>query len=298
MKRLIVAGVTFIVASLTVVGSAWAETTKICVPETPSKPVLSASVKNECPTTGATNYKTETLPDTAELEALDQILPHVKYVENGVDSKPTIQFSGVNVQVVNGEGKTASTNGEGNLVLGYDENESARNQNGSHNLVLGSEQAFTSYAGIIGGHDNVIAAPFASVLSGFEDDASAEDAVVVTGEADNALGKYAGVFTGNGNLAEGLGSVIVGGDNSAAGTEGAILGGSVNFASGDAASIVGGEFNGAEGTVSSVAGGSENVATGEGSSISGGFGNKAEGRFSSIFGGKTLTAKREYQAIP
>ena len=27
----------------------------------------------------------------------------------------------MNVQVVNGEGKTASVNGEGNLVIGYDE---------------------------------------------------------------------------------------------------------------------------------------------------------------------------------
>jgi hypothetical protein len=41
----------------------------------------------------------------------------------------------VNVQLVNGEGHTATTNGEGNLVLGYDENPGE--QTGSHDLVVG-----------------------------------------------------------------------------------------------------------------------------------------------------------------
>ena len=35
------------------------------------------------------------------------ILPYIKFVSSGIDSKPTVQFSGVNVQVVNGEDDTA-----------------------------------------------------------------------------------------------------------------------------------------------------------------------------------------------
>ena len=51
----------------------------------------------------------------------------------------TLRISGLNVQIVNGEGATASTNALGNLILGYNEpsQETAR-RTGSHNLVLGS----------------------------------------------------------------------------------------------------------------------------------------------------------------
>ncbi len=77
------------------------------------------------------------------------ILSHMKYVASGIDSKPTVKFEGVNVQIVNGEGKTTTTNGEGNLVIGYDENPEKREQTGSHDLILGKEQKFTSYSGII-----------------------------------------------------------------------------------------------------------------------------------------------------
>src|SRR5438477_343683 len=45
------------------------------------------------------------------------------YIASGVvGGKPTVQFAAVNVQIVNGAGSTASVNGKGNLVLGYDEN--------------------------------------------------------------------------------------------------------------------------------------------------------------------------------
>jgi hypothetical protein len=55
----------------------------------------------------------------------------------------------MNVQIVNGQGTTASANGLGNLIIGYDEGTQKRT--GSHNLVLGEQQSFTSYAGLIGG---------------------------------------------------------------------------------------------------------------------------------------------------
>ncbi len=43
-----------------------------------------------------------------------------------------MQFSGVNVQVVSGAGETnAAVNGEGNLVIGYDENPGKHEQSGS-----------------------------------------------------------------------------------------------------------------------------------------------------------------------
>ena len=150
IRRTGLAGVVIAVAFPTLVSGAGAEApTKICVPEAASKPMLSASAQNECPTKNTTKYKTESQPGPAELETLDRVFPHVNYVEGGVGGKPTMQFSGVNVQVVNGEGKTDSVNGKGNLVIGYDEKqENADRLAQSHPR---HQQAFTSYGGIVGG---------------------------------------------------------------------------------------------------------------------------------------------------
>src|SRR5436309_3931349 len=48
------------------------------------------------------------------------------YVSSGVGGKPTVEFSAVNVQVIDGTGLTSKVNGTGNLVVGYAENPSAR----------------------------------------------------------------------------------------------------------------------------------------------------------------------------
>ena len=94
-------------------GSAWAEATTVCVPEAPSKPVVSPNAKGECPPKGKKliKYKPVALSEggeeglTAEEKAtLKAILPYIKFNETGVGGKPTVQFSGVNVQVVSGAG--------------------------------------------------------------------------------------------------------------------------------------------------------------------------------------------------
>jgi hypothetical protein len=47
-------------------------------------------------------------------ETLLAVLPCIKFIESGIDKKPTVQFSGCNVQIVSGGGKTNEANGEGN----------------------------------------------------------------------------------------------------------------------------------------------------------------------------------------
>jgi hypothetical protein len=223
--------VALLAAFVTVVGAAWAEApTTICVPEHASSQVLSTNTKGECPTKTinkvAVKYKSEALPGTAELAKLDKILPHVNYVESGVAGKPTIQFSGVNVQILNGEGKTATTNGAGNLLIGYDEAFS-KAQTGSHDLILGEEQQFTSYAGIIAGWRNTVEAPFASITAG---------------ESNFAKGNYSAVSGGELNAASGEASWVgAGAQNTASGTKASVSGGYKNTASGSRASIFGGK---------------------------------------------------------
>jgi hypothetical protein len=102
---------------------AFAASVSMCVPTTPGQPLVSGA----CSGSGTT----VALPaSSADQQTLISILPYVRFVASGVGGLPTVQFTGANVQIVNGAGSTAKTNGAGNLVLGYDEG--AGEQTGSH----------------------------------------------------------------------------------------------------------------------------------------------------------------------
>src|SRR5437763_5289781 len=106
------------------------------------------------------------------------------YVSSGVGGKPTVEFSAVNVQIVNGTGSTASVNGMGNVVVGYDENPAALKQTGSHDLILGRNHSFTGFAELLDGFANTASGNYATVL-GASNTASGTYATV-TGGQDNA----------------------------------------------------------------------------------------------------------------
>jgi hypothetical protein len=298
MRRMGGAGVVSAVVFLTVAGAAWGKATTVCVPQAPSTPVLSTNTNGECPPQqigkGTVKYTSEALPGPAELEKLDKILPHVNYVETGVGGKTTIQFSGINVQVVNGAGKTASRNGAGNLVIGYDEGAGA--QTGSHSLVLGSEQAYTGWGAIVAGTNNTAAGAY-DVVFGFQNVAEGAEASVTGGFKNKAGNLQASVSGGSGNVASGSSASISGGvENVASGRGSSVSGGTFNIAQGEESSVTGGEVNEAR-YRSSVSGGSRNRATST-SWIGGGYRNFSSGGLSSIFGGSELTANEEFQAIP
>jgi hypothetical protein len=283
LRRIGIAGVTIAIASLAVgVGTAWAAGTKVCVPTAAETAITTASASGTCK---AGYTKTTMLPE-AEQEKLEQILPYVKFVAKGIDEKPTIQFSGANVQVINGEGKTGTTNGEGNLVIGYDEHktlEGERIQTGSHDLILGTGQEYTSYGSILAGYDNKALASDASVTGGYDNTASNTAASVSGGEGNTASACDA--------------SVSGGADNTANHCAASVSGGYSNTAGRDYASVGGGRSNTASGEWAAISGGNENTATGVYGSILGGRKNLAEGEWSAIYGGKEVTASKEYEAI-
>jgi hypothetical protein len=76
-----------------------------------------------------------------------------------------IVFTGLNVQIVNGTGSTnLSENGTGNLIVGYNElRGSSDNRTGSHNIVVGKYNNYSSYGGIVAGYWNEISGEFSSV---------------------------------------------------------------------------------------------------------------------------------------
>ncbi len=131
----------------------------------------------------------------SEQETLKSILPYIKYVSSGAGGKPTIQFSGVNLQILNGEGSTEATNGAGNLIIGYDENPNTEPQTGSHNLVLGPEQRYTSYGSIIGGRNDKALGPD-TFLVGVGNVARNEGSSVSGGFENTAGFAFSSIFGG------------------------------------------------------------------------------------------------------
>lgn len=184
---------------------------------------------------------------------------------------PAVQFTGVNVQVLNGTGTTdGPVNGLGNLIVGYDLPNQVpaglNDKTGSHNLIVGSEHSYASFGGAVFGLRNAGTAGYANVTGGVENTAS---------------GFTASVTGGRNNEASGLSSTVTGGGgpnsafdaNLASGAYASVSGGADNTASGDGASVTGGEGNTAGGGAATVTGGLANSAEASWSSVDGGGGN-------------------------
>ena len=178
----------------------------------------------------------------SEVAALEHKLSAVSYDARGLDGKPTVKIDGANLQITDGSGNTAgSLNGLGNLFIGYNEQRSSDEQTGSHNLVLGSWQTFTSYGGLVAGFGNRVTGPNASAL----------------GSSNTASGARATVSGGSGNTAAIANSSVSGGNsNTASGVGASVSGGIGNTAESFYASVSGGRFNAALGRFSSILGGS------------------------------------------
>ena len=169
--------------------------------------------------------------DNAELQTL---LAGVERADddNGYD---TLTFSGMNVQVVDGDGPypddhvlDRAPNGLGNLIVGYNEDFRGNDRTGSHNLVVGRDHAYTSLGGVVAGRRNTISGQFAAVTGGGSNTASGHAASVSGGASNTASSSAASVSGGLGNEASGLQSSVSGGTNNTAGLYASILGGSNN----------------------------------------------------------------------
>lgn len=190
-------------------------------------------------------------------------------------------LTGVNLHLRNGLNRSDSSNGLGNLILGYNETRpipagqpNPNAKTGSHNLIIGPRHNYTAFGGIVGGYQNQISGPYACAL-GQLNEASGICAIVCGGELNVASATSATVSGGNTNHAEGINSSISGGQlNTASGENSSIQGGSLNEVGGRMASVAGGVRNRALGTASSISGGflCETAPAAQWSSVSGGRG--------------------------
>ena len=215
----------------------------------------------------------------------------------------TVRLTGVNLQVVNGLNRTDTVNGTGNLIVGYDEANtfttkpicsiahsiaglelndeaaclsaggifSVQQKTGSHNLVMGLANGYSSFGGIVSGRFNYINEMFAAAVAGVDNRAS---------------GRFSGIFGGQGHLTQESGTTVLGGIGAQArGHLATVVGGAGNVATGENATVTGGERNTASGRTSYAAGGLINTASGQSSSTVGGRNNTVSGLRNSNFGG-------------
>lgn len=133
----------------------------------------------------------------SKIAALENLLANVTREGNEVI------FSGVNVHIVNGTGATYGVpNAVGNLIVGYNEvRGDGDDRSGSHNVVIGMENNYSSYGGLVAGEQNTISGQCASVSGG---------------EGNTASGNRASVAGGYFNTASGGGSAVAGGYNNTA----------------------------------------------------------------------------------
>lgn len=169
----------------------------------------------------------------ARVDELEQTLDGVTRTDD------TLRFTGMNLQLVNGQGQTSSANGLGNLTVGY--NEEARAQTGSHVVAIGPRHSFTSWGALVAGDNNTVSGAYSSVTGG---------------ENGTASGLFSTVTGGTGNTASGWASAaLAGSGNTASGDMSAVSGGVISQASGPHSSVSGGDNVRAAGYLSSILGG-------------------------------------------
>jgi len=198
------------------------------------------------------------------VHALEDKLTHVTSV-TGAGGLPEVRITGANLRLVNGLRATATANGLGNLLVGYNEPRQGGNvETGSHNVVVGQGHTFSSFGGLVVGRQNEIRGAFAVVSGGFDNTASGASAAVSGGIFNRASGESATVTGGFDNTASASATSVSGGrGNTARGESATVTGGHGNTASGHTAAISGGQANTAGGFISAVSGGRNHTARGD-----------------------------------
>jgi hypothetical protein len=122
-------------------------------------------------------------------------------------------ITGTNLHVVNGFGATSQVNGMGNLIVGYNQlrNDGSDDRTGSHNLIAGDFNNYSSFGGFVAGFNNNITGIYSSVSGGNGNTASGSSSAVSGGRLNTASFHWASVSGGEGNTASQLGSSISGG---------------------------------------------------------------------------------------
>jgi hypothetical protein len=209
-------------------------------------------------------------PGRLQVTGCDVVITDAKAsVAPPTEGTGNLVVAGGNVHVVNGAGATATNNGRGNVIVGYsaeptsadgnwvDSTPVADRRSGSHNLILGDANGWTSYGALIAGYGTLSGEPYCGALGG-------------TG--NSCVGTFGAVVAGTANQVRNQSAATLGGrELDAAGLSAVTAGGWGNVSSGDYGIAGGGDGNTAGATLSVVFGGSHLLSYGAGTSVFGGF---------------------------
>ncbi|MDZ4734468.1 MAG: hypothetical protein SGJ16_12905 [Nitrospirota bacterium] len=133
--------------------------------------------------------------------SIDPVLVELaKYVKvepgalNGVKG-PHVVITGVNLHLRSGRNSTSDNgalSGLGNLIVGYNEAQNTpviydeagcdRSLTGSHNIVTGDGNLFTSYDGLVVGSNHCVTSPNTSILAGDTNEAHGANSAILGGK--------------------------------------------------------------------------------------------------------------------
>ena len=196
--------------------------------------------------------RTVSTSDALTLEQ-KQILSYMHLVQehDGSGRKlPTIRIEGVNVQIVNGEGETYQVNGLGNLIVGYQAPNGPSDRSGSHNVIVGDDTDYTSYAGLSTGGGNQLLGPGCATVATYESIARGTVNAVFGGTDNEVDGVFNATIGGQWHRIDGSfgqGHLVLGGSGATIQGQGVrhvIVGGySQTIDGGEGNVIVGGTWN-------------------------------------------------------
>lgn len=128
-----------------------------------------------------------------------------------------VTLHGYNLHIENNAGPQLA-DGVGNLILGYNVTRGLDNnfnsldmRTGSHYLVIGDQNNYTSYSGVVNGHFNLVSAPYSSVCGGVNNTAGGFTSFISGGYHNTTNGPYSSVGGGINNTAAGSMSSVSGG---------------------------------------------------------------------------------------
>ncbi|HMF97069.1 MAG TPA: hypothetical protein VKE96_22380, partial [Vicinamibacterales bacterium] len=143
------------------------------------------------------------------------------HISSGPDD---VTITGANLRIVNGVGSTDIANGVGNLIVGYDESRQELDgcsgstagfctdrRTGSHDVVVGRFNNFSSFGRLVIGEVNEISGRFSSVSGGGTNTAVGDYSSVSGGGGNAAFGKNSSISAGVNNRAIGFLSSVIGG---------------------------------------------------------------------------------------
>ena len=193
---------TLIAAAATFAATAPASAaTALCVPTTAGQSVFSGGTNPSVYCAGA---KTVLMPDSvADQQKLIDLLPYITYKASGIGKKPTLVFTGLNVQISKKEYPGyGNIDGTGNLVIGdsgmrySDQTVTDNRYSGSENLIVGTANQWRGRASAIFGENNRVDSTLSLVhgqnntVSGFQ--------TFLTGYSKTATEAYKVVADGSG----------------------------------------------------------------------------------------------------